>query len=143
MAFPSGQPMASYVLLQCQLQRWKSLQLDMEPGPVLCCAGLQIYYVLNVWTGGLTRPGISVWTCSASATLSVGSGGRSAVCRSYQKTLWCLHPGEKSRKSVHNSTQDKGTNSGEAADFLHNSLCHTIWAVNPAKFSPFSKKCQS
>ncbi len=105
MAFPSGQPVASSVLFQCQLQRWKSLQLDMKPSPVLCCAEPQIYYRLDVWTGRLTRPGISVWTCSASATLSAGSGGRSAVCKSYQKTLWCLHPVERSRESVHNGTQ--------------------------------------
>lgn len=100
MAFPSGQPVASSVLVQCQLQRWKSLQLDTEQSPVLCCAEQQIYYRLNVWTEGLTRPGISVWTCSASATLSAGSGGRSAVCKSYPKTLWCLHPVDESRQSV-------------------------------------------
>lgn len=98
MAYPSGQPVASTVLVQCQLQRWKSLQLDMEPSPVLCCAELQIYYRLGAWTEGLTRPGISVWTCSASATLSVGSGGRSAVCKSYLKTLWCLHPARTEHK---------------------------------------------
>lgn len=139
MAFPSGQPVASSVLVQCQLQRWKSPRLDMEPSPALCCAEPQIYYRLDVWTEGLTRPGISVWTCSASATLSAGSGGRSAVCKSYQKTLWCLHPAEQRRKSVHNGTQSKETGSSEAAAFhmrfsacvcrrkhLHNSLFHTI-----------------
>lgn len=67
----------------------------MEPGLLA-----QIYYRLDVWTGGLTRPGISVWTCSASATWSAGSGGRSAVCKSYLKTLWCLHPVDESRTSV-------------------------------------------
>lgn len=93
----TGQPVASSVLLQCQLQRWKSAQLDMEPSPrpLLC----RFIY----WTGGLTRPGISVWTCSVSATLSAGSGGRSAVCKSYRRTLWCLHPVEQSRKSDKNN----------------------------------------
>lgn len=78
----------------------------MEPSPVLLCVWQLTYYRLNVWTEGLTRPGISVWTCSASTTLSVGSGDRSAVCKSYQKTLWCLHPVDEDRKSA-----DKGTQS--------------------------------
>lgn len=76
-----------------------------EPCSLLCVRRLT-YYRLNVWTEGLTRPGISVWTCSASTTLSVGSGDRSAVCKSYQKTLWCLHPVDEDRKSA-----DKGTQS--------------------------------
>lgn len=117
MEFLSGQPVASSVLVQCQLQRWKALQYDMGPSPVLCFAELQIYYRLDVWTEGLTRPGISVWTCSASATLSAGSGGRSVVCKSYPKTLWCLHPVEQSNKYVHNGTQNKEQNRGDAASF--------------------------
>lgn len=117
MEFPSGQPVASSVLVQCQLQRWKALQFDMELSPVLCCAELQIYYRLDVWTGELTTPETSVWTCSASATLSVGSGGRSAVCKSYPKILWCLHPVEQSRKYVYDGTQNKEPNSGDAASF--------------------------
>lgn len=117
MDFPSGQPVASSVLVQCQLQRWKALQFDMEPSPVLCCAELQIYYRLDVWTEGLTRPGISVWTCSAATTLSAGSGGRSAVCKSYPKTLWCLHPVEQSRKCICNGTWNEEPNSSDAASF--------------------------
>lgn len=147
MALLSGQPVAGSVLLQCQLQRWKSLQLDVEPSPVLCCAELQIYYRLDVWTGGLTRPGISAWTCSASATLSVGSGGRWAVCKSYQRTLWCLHPAKESRKRDHNCTENKETNRKETAAFnmrfsacacmrkhLYTLLLHDCWTLNPAKF---------
>lgn len=34
----TGQPVASSVLLQCQLQRWKRAQLDTELGAVLCGA---------------------------------------------------------------------------------------------------------
>lgn len=88
----------------------------MEPSPVLCCARRLIYYRLNVWTEGLTRPGISVWTCSASTTLSVGSGDRSAVCKSYQKTLWCLHPVDEDKKSADKGTEQE-SNSIKAATF--------------------------
>lgn len=110
-------PVAGAVPVQCQLQRWKALQFDTGPSTVLGFAELQIYYRLDVWTEGLTRPGISVWTCSASATLSAGSGGRSAVCKSYPKTLWCLHPAEQSTKCVQNGAQNKEPNRSDAASF--------------------------
>lgn len=88
----------------------------MELSPVLLCVWQLTYYRLNVWTEGLTRPGISVWTCSASTTLSVGSGDRSAVCKSYQKTLWCLHPVDEDRKSADKGTEHE-SNSTKAAAF--------------------------
>ncbi len=73
-----------------------------ERGSLLCRA--TDWLQPDEGTGELTRPGISVWTCSASTTWSAVSGGRSAVCKSYQKTLWCLHPVEQSRDSVHEDT---------------------------------------